>query len=110
MIKLNKKLVAAAAGAAVIVAGVGVGYAYWTTSGSGSSSDTGASSNGTVTYSAGFEAETLAPGTQVDVTYSATSTSAPDLAVTDPAATVSSNVAACDQYLSLDAQPTQGTT
>jgi len=105
--KLNKKVATSMAAGAVVVAGSGVAYAFWTTTGGGSGQSTGASSNGTVSETATFDASTLAPGTSVTVTYGASNSSPTDLSVVAPTASVASDKGAtCSSYLHLSAQPT----
>jgi hypothetical protein len=103
------KLAAAVGASALVIGSAGIAYAYWSSTGTGTHTSTAASANGTVLYTVSFNAATLAPGTTVPITYTATTSDATDLQVVDPTAVVTSSVPACEAWLSVS-QPTQGST
>ncbi|GAA3269875.1 hypothetical protein [Paenarthrobacter aurescens] len=96
MRKLSKKsrITAAVAGVALVAVGGGAAYAYWTTTGSGSGEATNSSGGGTVTLHANF-AGGLAPGNQVNVTYTADNSTTSSTVVGALNASVTTNVAGC---------------
>jgi hypothetical protein len=110
MRKFNKKMAAGLAAGAVVVAGGSAAYAFWSTTGTGSDPSTSSATPAAVTYHSTFNAATLAPGTTVGVTYSATNSSPTDLSVTAPTYTITSDknydaTHSCAAFLSLDNEP-----
>jgi hypothetical protein len=69
-LKKKERVVAILAVAALAIAAVGA-YAYWTTTGSGDGTFANASSNGTVTLHATWNANALYPGGSQPVTFTA---------------------------------------
>ena len=78
----KKKIIVGAVAAAVIASGAGAAYAYWTTGGTGDGSGTTATSNGSLTLHANFDASTLTPGGSVPVAYTADNTGSSNLYLT----------------------------
>lgn len=114
MFKVNKKIVAGLAAGTAVVAGGGVAFAFWSTTGTGSDPSTSNATPAAVTYHTTFDAATLAPGTTVPVSYSASNSSPTDLSIVAPTYTITSDstytkadhsTASCADFLSLDNEP-----
>lgn len=95
---MNRKRLAAGTFAAFLLVGGGTAaFAYWTTTGTGSGSAANQAAADTLTLSASFAANTLAPGTSVPVSFSATNAGTSVLQVTTLAVdSITTSVPACD--------------